>query len=247
MDETILEDLGLTKAEIRVYLSLLKLGASTSGPIIQKSGVQSSVVHLALKSLLDKGIVSFIKIGKDRQYQATDPKNLLDYIENKKKKFLDILPELEEKQKEAKNIYLTEMFLGKKAMFSLLLNMIADAKPNEEYLSFSLIEPHDDEELVDFYQTYNLRRREKKLEVKVLVNEKVKPIYEKNYSKELLKKAHVRYTSFHFPQGIIIFRQTVTFVHWGENSFAVKIENKEMARQFKEFFLEFYNKEKNAY
>ena len=114
-------------------------------------------------------------------------------------------------------------------------------------MSFSLIEPHDDKEVVDFYQIYNLRRRDKKIKVKVLVNNKVKPIYEKNYTKELLKKANVRYTSFHFPQGIIIFRNNVTFVHWGENPFAVRITNKEMAEQFKEFFLEFYNKEKDAY
>src|SRR3989338_3604873 len=247
MDETILQDLGLSKAEINVYVSLSELGHSTSGPIIQKTGLQSSVVHRVLKTLLEKGIITFVKVGKDNNYQATNPKNLVDFIENKKKKFLDILPELEAKQKKGKSNYAAEMFLGKRAMFSILLNIIKDAKPNEDYLSFSLIEPHDDEEIVEFYRTYNLRRREKKLKVKVLANEKVKPIYEKNYTRELLKKASVRYTNFHFPQGIIIFRDNVTFVHWGENPFAVRIVNKEMARQFKEFFLEFYYKERNAY
>src|SRR3989338_9114748 len=247
MDEKILENIWLSKAEIKVYLALLELGPSTSGPIIQKSELQSSVVHRVLKTLLDKGIITYIKIGKDNNYQTTDPKNLLDFIENKKKRLIDILPELEDKQKRNKGNYSTEMFLGKKAMFSALLNLIKDGKPNEDYLSFSLIEPHDDKEVVDFYQIYNLRRRDKKIKVKVLVNNKVKPIYEKNYTKELLKKANVRYTSFHFPQGIIIFRNNVTFVHWGENPFAVRITNKEMAEQFKEFFLEFYNKEKDAY
>ncbi|MBS3080553.1 hypothetical protein J4221_03715 [Candidatus Pacearchaeota archaeon] len=230
MDEKILENIGLSKAEIKVYLALLELGPSTSGPIIQKSELQSSVVHRVLKTLLDKGIITYIKIGKDNNYQTTDPKNLLDFIENKKKRLIDILPELEDKQKRNKGNYL-----------------IKDGNPNEDYLSFSLIEPHDDKEVVDFYQIYNLRRRDKKIKVKVLVNNKVKPIYEKNYTKELLKKANVRYTSFHFPQGIIIFRNNVTFVHWGENPFAVRITNKEMAEQFKEFFLEFYNKEKDAY
>jgi|SRR3989344_1223547 len=247
MDETILENLGLSKAEIKVYLALLELGPSTSGPIIQKTELQSSVVHRTLKTLLDKGILTYIKVGKDNSYQATDPENILDFIDNKKKKFMDILPELKNKQQKSNNRYSTEMFLGKKAMFSALLNIIKDAKPNEDYLSFSLIEPHDDKELVDFYQTYNLRRREKKLKVKVLVNEEVKPIYEKNYTKELLRKANVRYTNFHFPQGVIIFRDNVTFVHWGNNPFAVKITNKEMAEQFREFFREFYDKEKDAY
>src|SRR3989344_9075868 len=193
MDESILENLGLSKAEIKIYLALLELGASTSGPLIQKSGLQSSAVHRTLKTLLDKGIITYVKLGKDNNYQSTNPKNLLEFIENKKKRFLDILPELENKQKSGKGNYSTEMFLGKKAMFSALLNIIKDGKNGEDYLSFSLVEPHDDKELVDFYQTYNLRRREKKLKVKVLVNEEAKPIYEKNYTKELLKKANVRY------------------------------------------------------
>src|SRR3989344_4352926 len=242
MDEQILENIGLSKAEIKIYLSLLEIGPSTSGPLIQKSGLQSSVVHRVLKTLLEKGIITYVKIGKDNRYQATDPENILDFIENKKKNFLDILPELKNKQTKGKANYSTEMFLGKKAMFSALLTLIKDGKPNEEYLSFALIEPHDDKEVVQFYHIYNARRRDKKLKVKVLVNEKVKPIYEKNYAREILKKAKVRYTSFHFPQGIVIFRDTVIFVHWGDNPFAVKIINQEMARQFKEFFLEFYNK-----
>lgn len=247
MDESILEDIGLSKSEIKVYLTLLEAGPSKSGPIIQKSGLQSSVVHRALKTLLDKGVITFVKIGKDNNYQATNPMNLVDFIENKKKKLLDILPELETKQKRSKGNYASEMLLGKKAMFSALLSIIKDAKPKEDYFSFSLIEPHDDKEIVDFYQTYNMRRREKKLKVRVLVNNAVKPIYEKNYAKELLKKANVRYTPFHFPQGIVIFRNIVMFIHWGENPFAIKIINQEMAKQFKEFFLEFYDKEKNAY
>lgn len=247
MDESILEDIGLSKAEIKVYLSLLELGPSTSGPIIQKSKLQSSVVHRVLKNLLDKGIITYVKIGKDNNYQATNPENLLDFIENKKRKLADVLPELLSKQNRVKKNYSTEMFFGNKAMFSALLQVIKDTKPNEDYFSFSLIEPHDDEEIVEFYKTYNLRRREKKLKVRVLVNNKVRAIYEKNYTKELLKKANVRYTNFHFPQGIVLFRNVILFVHWGENSFAVKIVNEEMASQFKEFFLEFYNKEKNAY
>ncbi|MBI2106057.1 hypothetical protein HYT56_04440 [Candidatus Woesearchaeota archaeon] len=247
MDEQILENIGLSKAEIKIYLSLLEIGPSTSGPIIQKSGLQSSVVHRTLKTLLEKGIITYVKVGKDNRYQATNPENILDFIENKKKRFMDILPELKNKQQRGKGNYSTEMFLGKKAMFSALLNVIKDGKPKEDYLSFSLIEPHDDKDIVNFYQVYNLRRRDKRLNVKVLVNEKVKPIYEKNYTKKLLKKANVRYTNFHFPQGIVIFKNTVIFVHWKENPFAVKITNQEMAQQFKEFFLEFYNKEKDAY
>ena len=40
MDTTILEDLGLKNAEIKVYLALLDLGVAKAGEIIKKSGLQ---------------------------------------------------------------------------------------------------------------------------------------------------------------------------------------------------------------
>ena len=42
MDTSILEDLGLTQAEIKVYVGLLELGSSSAGHILEKSGLQNS-------------------------------------------------------------------------------------------------------------------------------------------------------------------------------------------------------------
>ena len=43
MDTSVLEDLGLTGSEIKVYLSLLELGASTAGPIRNKTDLQNYI------------------------------------------------------------------------------------------------------------------------------------------------------------------------------------------------------------
>src|SRR3990167_7985859 len=102
MDTTILEDIGLTNAEIKTYLALLELGTATAGPIIEKSGLQSSVVHMTLNKLIDKGFVSFVREGKRNFYQASNPKNIVEYIEEKKERFERLLPELLLKQKTAK-------------------------------------------------------------------------------------------------------------------------------------------------
>ncbi len=247
MDTTILEDIGLSNSEIAVYLSLLELGESTSGSIIKHSKINSSVVHRALNSLVLKGLISYIVIGKDRHYQSINPDNLISFIEDKKKRLLTILPELQAKKELEKDRNETEMFVGNTAIFSMLNSLIANGKKGEQYLSFSLIEPHDKPEVVLFYKNFNLRRREKKLAVKVLVNKSVKKIYEAHYTKSLLKKANVRYTSFTFPQGLIIFRDYVIFLNWSQQPMAVRVQNKIMAKQYNEFFMNFYNKEKDAY
>jgi len=110
MDISVLEDLGLTHAEIKVYVTLLETGSATAGLIIEKSNLQNSVVHRALNSLIEKALINYVLEGKRHIYQATRPESFFDFIENKKKRFEQLLPELKKKQntlvnKESATIY----------------------------------------------------------------------------------------------------------------------------------------------
>ena len=116
MDTQILKDIGLSNAEIKVYLALLELGTATAGPILEKSKLQNSVVHMTLNKLVTKGFVSFIKEGQRNHYQATDPKHISEYIDEKKAQFEMILPELLGKQQLAKEKSEVTSFGGKKGI-----------------------------------------------------------------------------------------------------------------------------------
>ncbi|MFH1174605.1 MAG: helix-turn-helix domain-containing protein [archaeon] len=98
MDTSIFEELGLTNSEVKTYMALLDLGSSTAGPLLEKSGLQNSVVHRALNTLIEKGLINYVLEGKRKIYQATDPEQFYNYIDDKKKKFQDILPELKQRQ-----------------------------------------------------------------------------------------------------------------------------------------------------
>src|SRR3989344_4392298 len=104
MDMSILEDLGLTNGEIKVYLALSELGSSLAGLIIEKTNLQNSVVHRALHSLIAKGLITYSIEGRGRTYQISDPRNFIGYLEDKKRKFEEIIPELEKRKKAAKEI-----------------------------------------------------------------------------------------------------------------------------------------------
>ena len=60
MDTSTLREAGLTEGEIKVYLALLELGSSTTGPIVDKSGISRSIIYQILEKLMEKGLVSFI-------------------------------------------------------------------------------------------------------------------------------------------------------------------------------------------
>jgi sugar-specific transcriptional regulator TrmB len=78
-----LKQLGLTEGEARVYFSLLTLGSTKIGPIVNESHISRSKVYDVLERLTTKGLVSHITVGQVRHYNAVEPYRLLDYIAKK--------------------------------------------------------------------------------------------------------------------------------------------------------------------
>lgn len=134
MDTSILEDLGLTPAEIKVYLALLELGSSSAGAILDKSQQQNSVVHRALNSLIEKGLISYILEGQKKIYQATNPDNFHDFINDKVKRFDELLPELKRRQQFSEVLSYAEVFKGKKGLNQLYLTLLNSS--GKEYNTF---------------------------------------------------------------------------------------------------------------
>jgi sugar-specific transcriptional regulator TrmB len=83
MDVRALEELGLTNGEIKVYLALVRLGETTSGPIVEESGVSVSKVYPILDRLAKKGLVSHIVKRNVKYFKAADPNRLLVYLQEK--------------------------------------------------------------------------------------------------------------------------------------------------------------------
>lgn len=229
MIQEALQELGLNKRESICYTALLELGSSKTGAIVKKTGIPSSKIYEILDRLINRGLVSYVKIGKIKHYQASDPKTLLNYIDEKKRKIEEILPQLLLKQKLSTK-QSVEMFEGQKALFSLFTNLIKDAKANEQYLIFSINEENKNDAVNLFFKNLAVRRKEKKLDVRLLKNIK-------HYKKEKHTKLKLKYTEFNLPQGITIFRNTVVILSWVESSIAIKIESETISNQLREFFL----------
>ena len=88
MIENVLQNLGLTQNEIKVYLALISLGESKSGEILKKSGLNSGKIYEILNSLQKKGFVSQISKGGVKYFSPADPKRVLDYLKEKREIWL---------------------------------------------------------------------------------------------------------------------------------------------------------------
>ncbi len=230
MDSSILEDLGLSKGEIKVYLALLELGPNKVGKIIEKSGMASSAVHNSVNALAGKGLVTFIKKGKIKSYQAVPPKQLVEFIEEKRKKLLEILPELELKQKLAKEKQEAEIFEGTKGITSMLNILIEDAKKDDEYLFFAINIEDQNKEIQNFFLKYDLKRKEKGLITKGLAPENLKNLFE---NRKMLK---MKYADFPMPSNVSICKNKVALFSWEEKPVGYLIKSRQISAMFRSLF-----------
>jgi sugar-specific transcriptional regulator TrmB len=235
MDTSILEEMGLSKGEAAVYLALLRLGETKVGGIIEKSGMASSAVHNSINTLIEKGLVAYIKKGKIKFYQAVPPKQILDFIEDKKKDFLKILPELELQQKKAQEIQDAEIFEGTKGIISMLNLLIENTKKGDEYLFFSVNVKEMNEEIQEFFQMYDAKRKAKGLNVKGLAPKDLKKLFIK---RKILK---MNYVDFPIPSNISICNDKVAFFSWEEKPVGYLIKSKQIAEMYKKYFKDIWN------
>ena len=231
MDTKILADIGFSNAEITIYLALLGLGTSTAGTILEKSGLQNSVVHMTLNKLIERGFVTFVKEGKRNHYQATNPARIIDFINEKKERFEAILPELLLKQHQAREKPEIIAFRGINGIKELLMELLETG--GSEHHTFgstakSLV-------LGDlWWVSYHKKRAAKGIKAKLLFNKSLA------YWKAEVKypKSEVKYTKAGFEPltETIIRNDKIGIIVWTDKPLGMIIHQKEAAESYDEFF-----------
>ena len=133
-----LEEIGLTKSEAKVYLALLELGASTTGPIVTLSKTADSKIYVVLEKLVNKGMASSFKQGGVRLFKAAPPNQILSYLKEKKttvesqeQKMASVIPmltSLTERHEEEKEAVVYRGPKGVKAAFN---DVVDSLQPGE--------------------------------------------------------------------------------------------------------------------
>ena len=233
MEITILEDLGLTQAEIKVYLSLLELGPSNAGDILRKCQLQNSVMHRALNTLLEKGLANYILEGRRRIYQGTDPENFFDFIDNKKESFAKILPELKNKQKFAKVKEKATIYRGTRGITEVY-RRLRETKA-KEYLSFGGGEQCEKRMGTVWWNNHHTKRIAKKLSSKQVFDETVKKFGEKLVKRPISRVRYLPAEFAQFQETVIVGNLVAVTIFTG-NAYSLLIEDKLVAQGYKKHF-----------
>lgn len=233
MDTTILSDLGLTGAEIKVFLSLLELGSSTAGKVVEKSGLQNAVVHRAFHSLAEKGLLTYVKEGKIKQYQSIEPKLLLSFIDEKKEKLQRLLPELELKRKLAKKKPQATLFQGTRGVKELI-HLMLETKARY-YISYG--GPQKAHNLFGdfFWEAFHKKRIRKKIKADLLFHSSLK-WWSRQLNKYKLTTVKTTRRGFEELTETVICGDRVAIIMYLDKPFGFLIEEEAAARSYRKFF-----------
>ena len=233
MDTDVLEELGLTKSEIKTYITLLELGSSSAGLILEKSGLQNSVMHKALNALIEKGIINYVFEGRRKIYSATEPDHFIQYIDDKKKRFEQLLPELKKKKNILRETEAATVYKGKRGITEVYTKLIN--QPAKEYLTFGGGEECANFMGMTWWLNIHSKRVANRMPSRQVFDETVRPDVGDIERKPITK---VKYLSKEFAsfQETVIVGDYVAITVFTENAYSFLIHDKKVAEGYRKYF-----------
>lgn len=233
MDTGILERVGLTPNEVKVYLALLETGSTTTGRIIKKTGMFGTRVYESLDRLVSKGLVTFVVMANRKHFQAVPPERFLTLLKEMEDEVMEILPELKLKQELAKVQQAATVYQGVKGIKSALDNMLNELKNGERY--YVLAAGMMKEVLGAYYDIFQRKKESKRIFPLIIYDTSVrkrKGALEKTYG--MPRFYNMRHAA---PTDTFIYNDKVILIVWNSlPPFAVLITSKDLAQSYKTYF-----------
>ena len=192
-----LKNLDLEESEAKVYLAMLELGPSTVSEITKKAKITRTLGYHVLKKLNCYGLVnrSFNKKNKI-EYLAKHPKNLIQFVKNKKNSWEKKVEEIQQDLPKFLNLYkIAEKPIIKfQSDLTGIKNIFTETLESKtEILSILDIKSWNTSELKQFNKIYNKKQNQKQIKKKILLlDTKANKDWIKHYQKSL------KYTKYKF-------------------------------------------------
>lgn len=224
-----LRNLGLTEVEEKVYLTLIEEGPSQAGLLARKSGIHRRMVYDATERLIKKGLVSYILKNNRRVFQAADPERLLQIVNEQEAAVKQVIPQLKLAYTMSKEKQETTFFKGHAGIKTVFEDQIKEGK-EQLILAPS---PLAREIFPAYFHWFDERRKQKKLQVKMIANTAHTGVF-KNVP--LAEVRHLQNIG-NDATSTVIYANKIAIFYWDRKKpFAVLLTQREIAEAYKSYF-----------
>lgn len=231
-----LEKTGLTEGDSKVYLALLELGESSVGEIEKKTQLQRTSIYFSLNKLIEQGLISFNLKNNVKYFQASKPERISDILEQRKKDFDKIIPEINSLINKEKEELEVGTFQGYNALRNLMDHRIQSLKKNDTIYIINPSNVQPIEKYKTLWHQHDLKRIQKGIQLKIITSLKYKDIIKKEYGKYKLRED--RFIELESPTSIVIYGNYVQIAIYKQDSepINIRIQDKELAKFYVHYF-----------
>jgi len=225
MNLEILEQIGLTKNESKVYFALLELGPSHAGIISRKTGLHRRTIYDTIEMLIKKGLIGYIVENNIKLFQASNPNRFLEILNEKENLILGQIPQMINLYTKTKEKEETNFYKGKEGLKIIFQDQL---ESNKEILILGA--SNSAFEILPFYfKWFDQDRIKKKIKVKIISSEKL--------SKKI-PLAEIRHLPQKYanPLAINIYKDKVALILWIKSPIAILIKNREISDSYRKYF-----------
>lgn len=222
----VLENLGFSPNEIKVYLTLNDHGSSKAGRVAKQAKIDRSSCYNALKSLQEKGLVSYVIISNTKWFQAAGPKRLLEYVKEKEHQVKEVLPELQARHKAEKVEGQVRLFKGTRGVKSIFLDIARTGEDNYVFGS----EGQLSERMPEFALQFDRLKQENTIKTKLIIRKGREELDKKTTTYRYLESIK------NSPAVTNIYGDKIAILIWTDEPEGIIIENKAAAKAYKSIF-----------
>lgn len=234
--KNVLEDVGLTDIETKVYLYILKKGSVVAGKISKETGIHRRTVYDAIERLIEKGLISYIRINNKRYFESVNPKRLLEIAKERQETIQKVLPDLEaqfkfiHESRTTKERKETVFFRGKKAIQNLFYQQME--KPGIVFYM------GDSEILTEifrhYFKKYDSTRKELDIHIRAITDFDGK----NNEIINSLENCEIKAIKPKYNNKTVIsgYDNNLVILNWKEDPIAILIKEKEIKEGFEDYF-----------
>lgn len=244
MDNNVLNEIGLSESEKKVYLALLDLGDSTRSDIIDKSKVAGSKIYELLNKLQEKGLASVYIKNNIKHFKPTNPNQILNYLEHKKEKMIStekeaklLIPALLSKFNSSKEGQEVELISGMKGLEVIFREQVEIMGAGETCYVIGGTKGIEEEAVQAFFEKIHMLREKKKIKTKMLYNLRQRETVERAYSsKKNFPHTSTRFIEHTSPVAINAYKDLTVIIIFGKEITSIYIKSKDVAHSFIEYF-----------
>jgi sugar-specific transcriptional regulator TrmB len=239
-----LRKLGLTEKEIKVYLTVVRIGETSVGGVINELKIHRQIVYTTLDSLERRNmVVKTLKNGIYR-FKISDPQLIVENIKKQEmiaKRLAEAIQS--ESQKDPKE-GIVEIYEGIENIRRFYINKFKATPKNSCFYVLAGYAKKFEEVLGEhyLYNVYNKLRRERKIFSKHLYTEDFREESIEQYKRldddKNNKLRQYRFLPFHLtnPVTTTIYPDSITYQLFFQKPMIIEIKNQELSDSYRQYY-----------